>query len=146
MLSPIKIARTIEVPYSGAGLVFPIVTFNLEPDQPFNMAFVGTTITAGAAIMIANFTIRDDTGATVMFLGNIPWLFAGTTFSTTITKTPEAEAVAVFAARAISGIIPKDFFVFNNWTIQFVTLFPDAGHSVVATIGLNDSWQADEYN
>jgi hypothetical protein len=136
MLTDANIKETIEIPYAGTG-TFPIQEFELPPNQFFNVSHIVATLTAGGSILIANFTIRDETGATVIFIGINPWQFAGTTVLRTIMQTPRPQAPAIFAARAISGAIAADLHVLGGWTIQFVPLFADPAIVIDAVITLN---------
>lgn len=137
MLSDIDRKEIREIPYAGAGVAPPATVFDLPPNQPFNLSHIRYTMTAGAVILLANFTIRDETGATVGFIGLIPWQPATTTVTNTVMQTPKPQAPAIFAARAIGGVIAADFYVFRDWTIELVQFLPDAGFSISAVITLN---------
>lgn len=146
MLSNIHIPETIEVPYSGAGGAYPIVTFTLPFNEPFLLSTIAHTITAGAATLISSFNVRDETGTSVIFISIIPWQFAGTTISSVTMQTPNPNNTPLFASQILSGFIPKDVHVFNGWSIQFNTFVQDPGETIAAIITLAKLWQNSDYN
>ena len=146
MLSDIEITETIEVPYSGTGGAYPLITFSLPTNEPFLLTTIAHTITAGAAILLSNFQVRNELGVSVIFISIIPWQFAGTTINSVTMQTPNPNNTPLFASQILSGFIPKDLHVFNGWTIQYTTFGQDPGEVIAAIITLAKLWQNSDSN
>jgi hypothetical protein len=132
MLSDTKIQTAIEFQYSD---VAPVSFFTLEfpDDGPWLMTSVECEITTAAAVGILSLSVHDDTGTFIVNVGLIPWQFAATTITRTITPAPDVSVTALFGP-AISGYIPSGLTVFNGWQLLYFDFFGTPGVSYDGTI------------
>ncbi len=138
MLSDLEINNAIEIPYASGAPPFFIQPFIFEKGGTKNLAWIKSVITAGVAIIIPAFFIRNETGAVVFQVGIIPWQFAATTITTTTGQTPSPPLVSLFGNNNISGFIPADFRIFDGWSISFASFASNPGDNCTAVIGLTD--------
>jgi len=136
MLAALNIAETLEIPYSGVIPVTPVQRFNLRPGIAYNFAFIVSTITAAAAVVLPGFSVNDETGTLIATIAIVPFQFAGSTVSTT-TMQPPSVPITAFFAPAILGMIPSNLHVFDGWTIQFTDFLATPGVTVDAVFTLN---------
>ena len=127
MLSRVPIAETIEVPYSTVVPATPLV-FDLQSGIPHNVSHFSSRIVAAGAIVLSSLSIFNEVGAQVLTVTIIPFQFAGTTVDTTTMQTPEP-ANTPFFGPALAGFMPKEFHIFNGWSVVFLDFLATPGVS-----------------